>query len=83
MRTSGPTRRAGAPAIQDVEHHHDALFLLTRLLDDLRAPAPRDRLREILAPTWVGTSSTAAPQSPGDRSLAILDLVETGSKNPR
>jgi hypothetical protein len=26
---------------QDVEDHHDELFLISRLLDDLHAPAPR------------------------------------------
>ena len=38
---------------QEVEHHHDELYLVTRLLDDLHAPAPNDRTREIVAPTWV------------------------------
>jgi hypothetical protein len=38
---------------EDVEHHHDELFLIARLIDDLRTPAPRDRPREIVAPTWL------------------------------
>jgi hypothetical protein len=36
-----------------VEERHDELFLITRLVDDLRAPAPCDRPREIVAPTWI------------------------------
>jgi hypothetical protein len=38
---------------REVEDHHDELFLITRLLDDLRAPTPADRLREVMAPTSV------------------------------
>jgi hypothetical protein len=39
---------AGDPEVED---HHDELFLIARLLDDLRASAPPDRLREVMAPT--------------------------------
>jgi hypothetical protein len=39
---------AGDPEVED---HHDQLFLMARLLDDLRAHAPVDRLREVMAPT--------------------------------
>jgi hypothetical protein len=36
-----------------VEDRHDQLYLIARLLDDLRASAPCDRAREIVAPTWI------------------------------
>jgi len=49
-KSTAPSAGAGD---RDVEQHHDELFLVTRLLDDLHAPAPRDRPREILAPTWI------------------------------
>jgi hypothetical protein len=42
---------AGANDDPAVEGHHDELFLIARLLDDLRAPSPPDRLREVMAPT--------------------------------
>lgn len=45
---------AGAGAgDENVEHHHDELARIARLLDDLRTLTPCDRPREIVAPTWV------------------------------
>jgi hypothetical protein len=38
---------------RDVEDRHDELFLITRLLDDLRAPTPPDQPRQIVGPTWL------------------------------
>jgi hypothetical protein len=38
---------------EDVEDRHDQLILISRLLDDLHASAPRDQRREIVAPAWV------------------------------
>ena len=49
-RSTAPRAGAGDPAVED---RHDELFLITRLIDDLRAPAPDDRPREIVAPTWI------------------------------
>jgi len=46
--SDAPAARGGDP---DVEDHHDQLILMARLLDQLRAPAPADRLREVMAPT--------------------------------
>jgi hypothetical protein len=48
--STAPSAGAGD---EDVEHHHDELFLITRLLDDLHARAPGARRREVVAPTWV------------------------------
>jgi hypothetical protein len=48
--STAPSAGAGD---EDVEDHHDELFLISRLLDDLHAPAPRDQPREIVAPTRV------------------------------
>jgi hypothetical protein len=54
---SGAHEKSTAPGAgagdQEVEHHHDELYLVMRLLDDLHAPTPNDRPREIVAPTWV------------------------------
>lgn len=46
--SSAPGAGAGDPEVED---HHDELFLIARLLDDLRASATPDRLREVMAPT--------------------------------
>src|SRR3954468_24065838 len=48
--SDAPGAGAGDPEVED---HHDELFLIARLLDDLRAPTPADRLREVMAPTSV------------------------------
>ena len=43
---------SGAGAVdREVEERHDELFLITRLVDDLRAPC--DGAQEIVAPTWI------------------------------
>jgi hypothetical protein len=49
-RSTAPGAGAGD---QDVEDRHDELLLISRLLDGLHAPAPRDQPREIVAPTRV------------------------------
>jgi hypothetical protein len=38
---------------QSVEDHHDELLLISGLLDDLHAPAPRDQPREVVAATRI------------------------------
>jgi hypothetical protein len=48
--SDAPRAGVGDPVVED---HHDELFLMTRLLDDLRAPTPVDRLHEVTAPTSV------------------------------
>ena len=62
--SSAPGAGAGG---QDVEHHHAALSVIARLLDDLNAPAPDGRPQEIVAPSWV-----LGPVSRG----AAVDAVE-------
>jgi hypothetical protein len=38
---------------REVEDRHDELFLISRVLDDLRAPTPPDQPRQIVGPTWL------------------------------
>lgn len=49
-KSDAPGAGAGDP---DVEDRHDELFLITRILDELRAPVPRDQPRQIVGPTWL------------------------------
>jgi hypothetical protein len=49
-RSAAPEAGAGDPEVED---RHDELLLISRLLDQLRSPAPRDHAREIVGPTWV------------------------------
>jgi hypothetical protein len=56
---------------RDVEDRHDELYLLTRILDDLRAPVPPGQPREIVGPTWL-----LGPVIRGAASCAAERLVE-------
>src|SRR4051794_26119719 len=49
-----PTVPASGAGDGEVEDWHDELFLITRLIDDLKVP-PRsaDEPREVVVPTWV------------------------------
>jgi hypothetical protein len=49
------TQRRPAPGANTavVEPHHDELFVISRLLDDLRRHVPRDQPRELVGPTWL------------------------------
>lgn len=38
---------------REVEDRHDELFLITRVLDELRAPVQPDQPRQIVGPTWL------------------------------
>jgi hypothetical protein len=49
-RSVAPTTLAGD---RDVEDHHDELFLIMTLLDELRTPVPPGQPRELVGPTWL------------------------------
>jgi hypothetical protein len=49
-RTQAPGAGAGD---REVEDRHDELFLISGILDELRAPVPPDQPREVVAPTWL------------------------------
>jgi hypothetical protein len=52
---AGPERRRIVePGVdREVEDRHDELFLIAKLLDDLRRHVPVDQPRELVAPTWL------------------------------
>src|SRR5215217_7891862 len=54
----------------DVEHRHDELLLISRLLDELHAPTPVGQSREIVGPTWL-----LAPVIRGAAGEAVARLV--------
>lgn len=62
-----PAAGAGDP---DVEHRHDELLLISRLLDALHTPAPLGQWREIVGPTWL-----LAPVIRGATGEAVARLV--------
>jgi hypothetical protein len=80
------TKAPGAGAgDREVEDRHDELFLITRLLDDLHAPAPGGQARQVVAPTWL-----LAPVIRGAAAEAVERLrdavteftADTGSPTP-
>jgi hypothetical protein len=46
-----PTVAVAQRPRRELERRHDELLLISRLLDDLRRPAPRDQPREVVGPT--------------------------------
>lgn len=70
---------------RDVEDRHDELFLISRLLDDLRAHAPHDQPRQIVGPTWLlapvirGAAAEAAERL---RDAVVAFGADTGSPTP-
>ncbi|MGH2499796.1 MAG: hypothetical protein ACRDF0_06890 [Candidatus Limnocylindria bacterium] len=80
--STAPRAGAGDRAVED---RYDELYLLTRILDDLRAPVPPGQPREVLGPTWL-----LGPVIRGAASCAAERLVEavaafcadTGSVTP-
>jgi hypothetical protein len=47
------TRHETAARDPEVEERHDELLLVSRLLGELRTPAPEGHAREIVGPTWL------------------------------
>jgi hypothetical protein len=81
-KSTAPGAGAGDP---EVEHQHDELFLITRVLDDLRVPAPDDRVREIIAPTWVlGPVIRGAAREAVERLCDAIRkfAADTGTRTP-
>lgn len=70
---------------REVEDRHDELFLITRVLDELRSPAPRDQTRQIVGPTWLlapvirGAAEEAVERL---RDAVVAFGADTGSPTP-
>jgi hypothetical protein len=50
---ANPAASSAGAGDREVEDRDDELYLICRLLDELRAPSPAGQPREIVAPTWL------------------------------